>query len=85
MSSATQPGWKPRLRPFPLPNHAWCPRPTLGAGKERQPCVAVPLLPDLLPGTPPLNSGVMTALEPLIWVLLPYAQALGHLSPVFLR
>lgn len=41
-------------------------------------------MPDFLPGTTLLSSGVITAPEPLIWVLLPHAQALDHLSPVFL-
>lgn len=41
-------------------------------------------MPDFLPGTTLLSSGVKTAPEPLIWVFLPHAQALDHLSPVFL-
>lgn len=53
----------------------------MGAGRVHK---AGPPLADSLPGTRTLHSGVTTASEPLIWVLLPHAQTLGHLSLVFL-
>lgn len=69
----------PDWGPFPRPDHAW--RPRLGAGRVHK---AGPPLADSLPGTRTLHSAVTTAPEPLIWVLLPHAQTLGHLSLVFL-
>lgn len=76
----------PDMGPLPYPTMLDVQSPHWGLGRHAKPCVAGPPLLNLLPGIPPLNSGVMTAPEPLIWVLCPMLRpwAIFHLS-FFLR
>lgn len=82
--SVTQPGREPRLGAFSLPRPHLVPKAHTGGWEGMPALCGWASFARLPPKHPPLNSEVMTGPEPLIWELLLHAQALGHLSPVFL-